>query len=239
VAGDALFRRGVGFAVSSELVEQGPATKVRAFLLDDHELVRRGIRDILLGASGIEVVGEAATAREGRELILELRPDVAVLDARLPDGSGIDVCRDVRAVDPNIRALILTSYDDDSALLTAILAGAAGYVIKDVRGIDLVDSVQRVAAGQSLLDPLMTARVLERVRRRDHPSVPAELKALSAREREILTLIAEGLTNRQMADRLVLTETTVKTYVSRVFTKLDVQRRAQAAVLAMKLLHNS
>jgi two-component system response regulator DevR len=213
-------------------------TNVRAFLLDDHEMVRRGIRDILSKAPDIDVVGEAATAGEGRAKILELRPDVAVLDARLPDGSGIDVCRDIRAADSGIRALILTSYDDDSAFLTAILAGAAGYVIKDVRGMDLVDAVRRVAAGQSLLDPQMTALVLERVRLRDHPSVPAELKVLSAREREVLALIAEGLTNRQMADRLVLTETTVKTYVSRVFTKLDVQRRAQAAVLAMKLLHN-
>ena len=212
---------------------------VRAFLIDDHELVRRGIRDILSGSPDIEVVGEAATAREGRDKILELRPDIAVLDARLPDGSGIDVCRDIRAADSNIRALILTSYDDDSALLTAILAGAAGYVLKDVRGVDLVDSVRRVAAGQSLLDPLMTARVLERLRQPDHQPVPAELKVLSTREREVLALIAEGLTNRQMADRLVLTETTVKTYVSRVFTKLDVQRRAQAAVLAMKLLHNN
>jgi two-component system response regulator DevR len=213
-------------------------TNVRAFLLDDHEMVRRGIREILSEASDIEVVGEAATAGEGRAKILELRPDIAVLDARLPDGSGIDVCRDIRAVDPSIGALILTSYDDDSALLTAILAGAAGYVLKDVRGVDLVGAVRRVAAGQSLLDPLMTARVLERIRHSDKQSVPAELKALSAREREILGLIAEGMTNRQMADRLVLTETTIKTYVSRVFTKLDVQRRAQAAVLATKLLRN-
>jgi two-component system, NarL family, response regulator DevR len=214
-------------------------TKVRAFLLDDHELVRRGIRDILSGAPDIDIVGEAATARDGRDKILELRPHVAVLDARLPDGSGIDVCRDVRAADSSIHALILTSYDDDSAMLTAILAGASGYVLKDVRGVDLIDTVRRVAAGQSLLDPLMTDRVLERIRRRDDRPVPSELKALSAREREVLALIAEGLTNRQMADRLVLTETTVKTYVSRVFTKLDVERRAQAAVLAMKLLHNN
>jgi two-component system, NarL family, response regulator DevR len=213
--------------------------KVRAFLLDDHELVRRGIRDIISGAPDIDIVGEAATARDGRDKILELRPDVAVLDARLPDGSGIDVCRDVRAADSSIHALILTSYDDDSAMLTAILAGASGYVLKDVRGVDLIDTVRRVAAGESLLDPLMTDRVLERIRRRDDRPVPSELKALSAREREVLALIAEGLTNRQMADRLVLTETTVKTYVSRVFTKLDVERRAQAAVLAMKLLHNN
>ncbi len=214
-------------------------TNVRAFLLDDHELVRRGIRDILADAPDIDVVGEAATARDGRDKILELRPDVAVLDARLPDGSGIDVCRDVRAADSNVRALILTSYDDDSALLTAILAGASGYVLKEIGGVDLVDAVRRVAAGQSLLDPQMTDRVIERIQRRDDRPEPAELKMLSAREREVLTLIAEGLTNRQMADRLVLTETTVKTYVSRVFTKLDVERRAQAAVLAMKLLHNN
>jgi two-component system, NarL family, response regulator DevR len=220
--------------------DAGAVANVRAFLLDDHELVRRGIRDILSAAPDIEVVGEAATAAEGRARILELRPDVAVLDARLPDGSGIDVCRDIRAADSEIRALILTSYDDDSAMLTAILAGAAGYILKDVRGIDLVDALRQVAAGRSLLDPVKTARVLERVRRSDDQQpVPAELKVLSAREREVLALIAEGLTNREMADRLVLTETTVKTYVSRVFTKLDVQRRAQAAVLAMKLLHNN
>jgi two-component system, NarL family, response regulator DevR len=215
-------------------------TGIRAFLLDDHELVRRGIREILSVAPDIDIVGEAATAREGRDKILELRPDVAVLDARLPDGNGIDVCRDVRAADPDVRVLILTSYDDDSALLTAILAGASGYVLKNVRGVDLVDAVRRVAAGQSLLDPLMTARVLERVRRGDDDRpVPSELKVLSAREREVLALIAEGLTNRQMADRLVLTEPTVKTYVSRLFTKLDVQRRSQAAVLATKLLRDT
>lgn len=207
---------------------------VRAFLLDDHELVRRGIKDMLADTVGVEVVGEADRVGEGRRLILELRPDVAVLDARLPDGSGIDVCRDVRSADPDIHALILTSHDDDEALFSAIMAGASGYLIKDVLGTDLVDAIRRVAAGDSLLDPTVTGLVLDRIRRGDED--PPELRRLSPREREILSLIAEGLTNREIARRLTLTEPTVKTYVSRLFTKLDIERRTQAAILATKLL---
>ena len=207
---------------------------VRAFLLDDHELVRRGIKDMLADTAGVEVVGEADRVGEGRRLILELRPDVAVLDARLPDGSGIDVCRDVRSADPDIHALILTSHDDDEALFSAIMAGASGYLLKDVLGTDLVDAIQRVAAGDSLLDPTVTGLVLDRIRRGDEG--PPELRRLSPREREILVLIAEGCTNREIAGRLTLTEPTVKTYVSRLFAKLDIERRTQAAVLATKLL---
>ena len=207
---------------------------VRAFLLDDHELVRRGIKDMLADTAGVEVVGEADRVGEGRRLILELRPDVAVLDARLPDGSGIDVCRDVRSADPDIHALILTSHDDDEALFSAIMAGASGYLLKDVLGTDLVDAIQRVAAGDSLLDPTVTGLVLDRIRRGDEG--PPELRRLSPREREILVLIAEGCTNREIATRLTLTEPTVKTYVSRLFAKLDIERRTQAAVLATKLL---
>ncbi|HEU0287269.1 MAG TPA: response regulator transcription factor [Nocardioidaceae bacterium] len=207
---------------------------VRAFLLDDHELVRRGIKDMLADTAGVEVVGEADRVGEGRRLILELRPDVAVLDARLPDGSGIDVCRDVRSADPDIHALILTSHDDDEALFSAIMAGASGYLLKDVLGTDLVDAIQRVAAGDSLLDPTVTGLVLDRIRRADEG--PPELRRLSPREREILVLIAEGCTNREIAGRLTLTEPTVKTYVSRLFAKLDIERRTQAAVLATKLL---
>jgi two-component system, NarL family, response regulator DevR len=183
--------------------------------------------------SGIDVVGEAGSAGEGRRRILELKPDVAVLDARLPDGSGIDVCRDIRSVDASIRGLILTSHEDDEALFCAIMAGASGYVLKNICGSDLIDAIRRVAAGQSLLDPAVTARVLERIRGREGPP---ELRRLSSRERDILGLIAEGCTNREIATRLGLTEPTVKTYVSRLFTKLDIQRRAQAAVLATKLL---
>jgi DNA-binding NarL/FixJ family response regulator len=189
---------------------------------------------MLADTAGVEVVGEAGRVGDARRLILELRPDVAVLDARLPDGSGIDVCRDVRSADPDIHALILTSHDDDKALFSAIMAGASGYLLKDVLGTDLVDAIQRVAAGHSLLDPTVTGLVLDRIRRGDEG--PPELRGLSPREREILVLIAEGFTNREISRRLTLTEPTVKTYVSRLFAKLDIERRTQAAVLATKLL---
>jgi two-component system response regulator DevR len=208
-------------------------TAVRVFLLDDHELVLRGLTDVFESA-GFEVVGQAGTAGDAVPRILALRPDVAVLDARLPDGSGIDVCRDVRAKDPAIRGLILTSYDDDEALFSAILAGASGYLLKDVRGPDLVDTVRRVAAGQSLLDPSVTARVLDRIRHGEPE--PDELSRLNEREREILGYIAEGQTNRQIAQRMYLAEKTVKTYVSSLLAKLGMERRTQAAVLATKLL---
>jgi DNA-binding NarL/FixJ family response regulator len=207
---------------------------IRVYLLDDHEVVRRGLVDLLDGEDDIEVVGEAGTAREATARIPALRPDVAVLDARLPDGNGIDVCRDVRSVDPSIRALILTSYDDDEALFAAILAGASGYVLKQIAGTDLVDGIRRVAAGQSLIDPSLTARVLERVRR--GPGTPDELAGLTEQERKILGLIAEGLTNRQIGERLFLAEKTVKNYVSNILAKLGLERRTQAAVLAAKLL---
>ena len=207
---------------------------IKVFLLDDHEVVRRGLHDLLDAEDDITVVGEAGTAAEGSRRIPALRPDVAILDARLPDGSGIDVCRDIRSVDPSIKALILTSYDDDEALFAAILAGASGYVLKQVRGDDLVDGVRRVAGGQSLLDPAVTARVLERVR--SGKSVPQELASLTEQERRILALIAEGLTNRQIAERMYLAEKTVKNYVSSLLAKLGLERRTQAAVLASRLL---
>jgi DNA-binding NarL/FixJ family response regulator len=207
---------------------------IKVFLLDDHEVVRRGLHDLLDAEDDISVVGEAGTAAEGSRRIPALRPDVAILDARLPDGSGIDVCRDIRSVDPSIKALILTSYDDDEALFAAILAGASGYVLKQVRGDDLVDGVRRVAGGQSLLDPAVTARVLERVR--SGKSVPQELASLTEQERRILALIAEGLTNRQIAERMYLAEKTVKNYVSSLLAKLGLERRTQAAVLASRLL---
>jgi two-component system, NarL family, response regulator DevR len=207
---------------------------IRVFLLDDHEVVRRGLRDLLEGEGDIEIVGESGTAREATARIPALRPDVAVLDARLPDGSGIDVCRDIRSTDPSIKALILTSYDDDEALFAAIMAGAAGYVLKQIGAGDLVDSVRRVAAGQSLIDPQLMARVLERVR--SGPPEHEELAGLTDQERKILALIAEGMTNRQIGERLFLAEKTVKNYVSSILSKLGLERRTQAAVLASKLL---
>ncbi len=206
---------------------------IRVFLLDDHEVVRRGLCDLLQAGGDIEVVGESGSAAEATRRIPALRPDVAVLDARLPDGSGIDVCRDVRSVDPHIKGLILTSYEDDEALFAAIMAGAAGYVLKQIKGTDLVDAVRRVAAGQSLLDPAVTQRVLERIRNPRHE--PDQLKALTEQERRILGHVADGLTNRQIAAQMFLAEKTVKNYVSSLLAKLGLERRTQAAVFAVKL----
>ena len=224
----------VGCAAFASRDGGGPAVTTRVFLLDDHELVRRGLRDLLEDAD-FEVVGEAGTVQQAMARIPALRPDVCVLDARLPDGSGIDVCRDVRSIDPTIRALILTSYDDDEALFAAIMAGAAGYVLKQVGSNDLVDAIRHVAAGRSLLDPIVTTRVLERMRTATSGE-PDELASLTDQERKILALIAEGLTNRQIAERMFLAEKTVKNYVSSVLAKLGLERRTQAAVLASKLL---
>jgi DNA-binding NarL/FixJ family response regulator len=207
---------------------------IRVFLLDDHEVVRRGLADLLTDAGGIEVVGESGSAQEATRRIPALKPDVAILDGRLPDGSGIDVCRDVRAVDPSIKGLILTSYEDDEALFAAIMAGASGYVLKQIRGTDLVDAVHRVAAGQSLLDPAVTQRVLERIR--NGVERPRELRNLSEQETRILEYIAQGLTNREIAGKMFLAEKTVKNYVSSLLAKLGLERRTQAAVLATRLL---
>jgi two-component system response regulator DevR len=205
---------------------------ISVFLVDDHELVRRGIAGLLEAEADIEVVGEASTASQARARILATQPDVALLDVRLPDGSGIDVCRDIRSTNSNVQCLILTAYDDDEAIYAAVIAGAAGYVLKDIRGAGLVDSVRKVAAGQSLLDPGLTARVLERMRgvaRGD-----ARLDSLSAREKQIMSLIADGLTNREIGLRLSLAEKTVKNYVSGLLSKLGLQRRTQAAVLHLE-----
>jgi DNA-binding NarL/FixJ family response regulator len=207
---------------------------IRVFLLDDHEVVRRGIADLLTQDGDIEIVGESGSAVEAMHRIPALRPDVAILDGRLPDGSGIDVCREIRSVDPTIKGLILTSYEDDEALFAAIMAGASGYILKQVRGSDLVDGVRRVAAGQSLLDPAITARVLERIR--TGAEQPDELKALTEQERRILEYVAQGLTNHQIAERMFLADKTVKNYVSSMLAKLGLERRTQAAVLATKLL---
>ena len=203
----------------------------RIVLVDDHEIVRRGLKE-LLEDEGFEVIGEAGTAAEALVRVRALRPDVAILDARLPDGSGIDVCRDVRSADPSIACLILTSYDDDDALFAAIMAGAAGYVLKQVHGTDLVDAIRRVAAGQSLLDPAVTARVLERLR--EGPRRDPRLSTLTDQERRVLDLVAEGLTNRQIGTRLGLAEKTVKNYVSSLLAKLGLASRTQAAIYATR-----
>ena len=212
---------------SAPLTPDSADRAIRVFLLDDHEVVRRGIADVL-EADGITIVGEAATAAEALRRIPATRPDVAILDARLPDGSGIDVCRDVRSSLPAVRCLILTSYDDSDAVFAAVMGGASGYLLKQIRGTSLVDAVRQVAAGRSLLDPAVTERLLTRLRQGS--VTDPRLATLTDREREILGLIADGLTNRQIGDRLFLAEKTVKNYVSGLLAKLGMQRRTQAAV---------
>ena len=207
---------------------------ITVYLLDDHQVVREGLRALLEGAGHIEIVGESGSAQEAVRRIPALRPRVAVLDERLPDGSGIEVCRSIRSVDPSINVLILTSYDDDEALLAAIVAGASGYLLKDIRGTDVVTAVRHVAAGRSLIDPALTARVLERIR--NGPSTAPELAELTEQELKLLAHIAEGLTNRQIGEKMFLAEKTVKNYVSSILAKLGLERRTQAAVLASKLL---
>ncbi len=213
--------------------ENGDDQRIRVFLLDDHEIVRRGVRDVLEGSGLIEVVGEAGTAAEAISRIPPTRPDVAVLDVRLPDGDGVTVCRDVRSRHPEIQCLMLTSFSDDEAIFQAIMAGAAGYLLKQIKGPDIVDAIVRVSKGQSLLDPLVTARVLERLRQ--PPEEDERLAALTGQERKVLDLIAEGLTNRQIGERIHLAEKTVKNYVSNLLTKLGMERRTQAAVYAAGL----
>ena len=206
---------------------------VRVFLLDDHEIVRRGVRELLEANDDIEVVGEAGTAEDGMARIPAVKPDVAVVDMRLPDGNGVEVCREVRSRDDTIQCLILTSFADDEALFDSIMAGAAGYLLKQIKGTDLVDAIRRVATGQSLLDPNVTARVLERLRK--GPEEDERLARLTEQERKILDLIAEGLTNRQIGERMFLAEKTVKNYVSNLLAKLGMERRTEAAVFAAKL----
>jgi two-component system response regulator DevR len=206
---------------------------IRVFLVDDHEIVRRGVRELLEAQDDLEVVGEAGTAGEAVARIPAIKPDVAIVDMRLPDGNGVEVCRDVRSIDGAIQCVILTSFSDDEALFDSIMAGAAGYLLKQIKGTDLVDAVRRVAAGQSLLDPSVTARVLERLR--SGPEEDPRLARLTDQERKILDLIAEGLTNRQIGERLFLAEKTVKNYVSNLLSKLGMERRTEAAVFATKL----
>jgi DNA-binding NarL/FixJ family response regulator len=214
--------------------EPSASEPIRVFLLDDHEIVRRGLKELLESEGDIVVVGESGLAQEATRRIPALRPHVAVLDGRLPDGSGIDVCREIRSKNPEIAALILTSYDDDDALFSAIMAGAAGYVLKQVRGNDLVETVRRVAAGQSTLDPGVTQQVLDRLRR--GPEEDPALAPLTTQERRILELIGEGMTNRQIGEAMFLAEKTVKNYVSALLSKLGLERRTQAAVFAAKHL---
>jgi DNA-binding NarL/FixJ family response regulator len=207
---------------------------IKVFLLDDHEIVRDGLRALLEGQADIDVVGEAGTAAEALARIPPTAPDVAVLDVQLPDGSGVEVCREIRSAHPDIQCVMLTSFADDEALFEAIVAGASGYLLKQIRGTDIVDAVRKVADGQSLLDPAVTARVLAWMR---EPKAEDErLARLTGQERKILALIAEGLTNRQIAERMFLAEKTVKNYVSNLLAKLGMQRRTQAAVFGAEVL---
>jgi DNA-binding NarL/FixJ family response regulator len=209
--------------------------EIKVFLLDDHEIVRRGVAELLQSEGDIRVVGEASTQEQAVGRVPALDPDVAILDVRLEEGNGIEACREIRSRHPRTACLMLTSFADDEALFHAIMAGAAGYVLKQVRSRELVDAVRRVAAGQSLLDPAVTARVLERIRH--GPKQDERIARLSTQERQVLELLAEGLTNRQIAERIYLAEKTVKNYVTSVLSKLGMARRTEAAVYAAKHLH--
>jgi len=206
---------------------------IRVFLMDDHEIVRRGLADLIGLERDMEVVGEAGSTTEAMHRIPAAQPHVAVLDVRLPDGSGVEVCRDIRSSMPEVRCLMLTSYADDEALFDAIMAGASGYVLKEIRGNDLVDAIRQVASGKSLLDPQATQRVLDRLRNGEKHD--DRLDALSDQERRILELIGEGMTNRQIGDSMHLAEKTVKNYVSSLLAKLGMARRTQAAAFVARL----
>ncbi|MGD9750516.1 MAG: response regulator [Acidimicrobiia bacterium] len=223
--------RGAGPGCPNIVVRGGSV--IRVFVLDDHEVVRTGLRDLLEGTGEFTVVGEAGTAEEAMRRIPATRPEVAVLDVRLPDGNGVEVCREIRSTHPEIGCLMLTSFSDDEALFDSIMAGASGYLLKQVRGIDLVDAVRKVAAGQSLIDPQVTAKVLDRIRHQD--SADDTTQRLTDQERRILELIGEGMTNRQIAERLYLAEKTVKNYVSNLLAKLGMSRRTEAAAYAARL----
>jgi two-component system response regulator DevR len=210
------------------------ARQIRVFLLDDHEVVRRGVHELLSIEDDIEVVGEAGTAAEALTRIPATRPDVAVLDVRLPDGSGVEVCREIRSQQPDIKCLMLTSFSDDEALFDAIMAGASGYVLKAIRGTDLLSAVRDVASGKSLLDPVATGRVLARLRDGGGQEDP-RLAGLTKQERRILDLIGEGMTNRQIGNELHLAEKTVKNYVSSLLAKLGMERRTQAAAYVARM----
>jgi DNA-binding NarL/FixJ family response regulator len=224
----------------AETGRAGTESPVRVFLLDDHEVVRRGVRDLLDDEPDITVVGEAGTVDQALARVPALRPDVAVLDVRLPDGDGVTVCRELRSRMPDLACLMLTSFDDEEALLDSIMAGAAGYVLKQIQGPDLISAVRVVARGKSLLDPSATAKLMARLRAGAIPEPePDPLPGLTDREREILALVGEGLTNRQIGQRLYLAEKTVKNHISRLLAKLGVERRIQAAVIAHQVQDRS
>ncbi|BBZ12709.1 hypoxia response regulator transcription factor DosR/DevR [Mycobacterium branderi] len=209
------------------------AAPVKVFLVDDHEVVRRGLIDLLSADPELEVVGEAGSVREALARVPALQPDVAVLDVRLPDGNGIELCRDLLSRMPELRCLMLTSFSSDEAMLDAILAGASGFVVKDIKGMELAHAVKEVGAGHSLLDNRAAAALMAKLR--GEAERPDPLSGLTQQERVLLDLLAEGLTNKQIADRMFLAEKTVKNYVSRLLAKLGMQRRTQAAVFASKL----
>ncbi|MFD0899207.1 response regulator transcription factor [Actinomadura sediminis] len=218
---------------TTESRDAEPGAVIGVFLLDDHEVVRRGVSALLSAEEDIEVVGEAGTMEQALTRVPAARPDVAVLDVRLPDGDGVTVCRELRSRMPGLACLMLTSFDDEEALFEAVMAGAAGYVLKQIHGSDLVGAVRTVASGRSLLDPRSTTRMLERIRSRREKKDP--LHGLSEQERHVLRLIGEGLTNRQIGERMSLAEKTVKNYISSIFTKLGMSRRTQAAAFAAHL----
>jgi DNA-binding NarL/FixJ family response regulator len=213
--------------------EDGAKRPIAVFLLDDHEVVRRGVRDMLEAEGDIKVVGEAGTASSALARIPAVRPDVAVLDVRLPDGDGVTVCREIRSQMPEVACLMLTSFADDDALMDAVMAGAAGYVLKQIRGTDLVGAVRTVATGQSMLDPRAASQLMARLRNQSAKQDP--LAALTPQERRILELIGEGLTNRQIGEKMFLAEKTVKNYISALFAKLGMERRTQAAAYAARV----
>ncbi|MGB0112650.1 MAG: response regulator transcription factor [Ilumatobacteraceae bacterium] len=205
---------------------------LRIFLVDDHEIVRRGVRELIESEGDLIVVGEAGSVEQALQRIPAVSPDVAILDVRLPDGSGVDLCRQLRSTDAAPACLMLTSYDDDAALFEAIVAGAAGYVLKQVKGHDIVEAVRKVGAGQSLIDPDLAARVIDRLR--DGPDEDPRLSNLTSQERRVLDLLADGLTNRQIATEMFLAEKTVKNYVSNLLAKMGMSRRTEAAVYAAR-----
>jgi DNA-binding NarL/FixJ family response regulator len=228
--------------VHSDAGKPDETDSIRVFLLDDHELVRRGVAELLSAEPDLDVVGEAGSVAQALSVAETVRPDVALLDVRLPDGSGIEVCRELKSRMPTLGCLMLTSFSDDDALFGAIMAGAAGYVLKDIRGSALVDAVRTVARGGSLLDPTATAQLLSRLRvgivpgEADGEDAASKLASLTPSEKRILELIAEGLTNRQIGERLSLAEKTVKNYVTGILAKLAMQRRTQAAAFAVRHL---
>jgi DNA-binding NarL/FixJ family response regulator len=220
--------------VNSAASENAPRAPISVFLLDDHEIVRRGVKDMLEAEGDIKVIGEAGTASSALARIPALRPEVAVLDVRLPDGDGVTVCREIRSRMPEVACLMLTSFGDEDALLDAIMAGAAGYVLKQIRGSDLVGAVRTVAGGQSMLDPRAASQLMARLRGQS-VAKHDPLAGLTPQERRILELIGEGLTNRQIGERMFLAEKTVKNYISGLFAKLGMERRTQAAALAARV----